>query len=310
MSEISTSGVNTDDMSVLIGGGTGFIGRNLSKHLKSIGYDVIIVSRRPGPGIITWNDLKKNGLPQNCEAVVGLAGENLMNPLKRWGPSFEKELYDSRINTTRALAEAISKADKLPEVFVSTSAVGYYPPDPVKAYTEESPGGNHDFLSRLTADWEAATQLSPSTAPSVRHSIVRVGVVLGRDGGVIQQSYIPFSFGLGGRIGSGKQWFPWIHISDIVGIYKHVITNPNVSGVLNGVAPEHVTNTDFTQAFAKALHRPAFFPVPGFLMHLVFGDIRAKVILEGQRVIPERTLNSGYEFQFPDIQSACNQLAS
>lgn len=136
------------------------------------------------------------------------------------------------------------------------------------------------------------------------------GVVLGRDGGVIQQSYIPFSFGLGGRIGSGKQWFPWIHISDIVGIYKHVITNPNVSGVLNGVAPEHVTNTDFTQAFAKALHRPAFFPVPGFLMHLVFGDIRAKVILEGQRVIPERTLNSGYEFQFPDIQSACNQLAS
>ena len=126
---------------------------------------------------------------------------------------------------------------------------------------------------------------------------------------MIQQSYIPFYLGLGGRIGSGTQWFPWIHISDIVGIYKHVITNPNVSGVLNGVAPEPATNMDFTQAFAKALNRPAFFPVPGFMMQLVFGEQRAKVILQGQKVIPERTLKSGYEFEYPDLQSACRQLA-
>lgn len=297
-------------MSVLIGGGTGFIGRNLSKHLKSIGYDVILVSRRPGPGIITWKNLKQNGLPPNCEAVVGLAGENLMNPLKRWGPSFEKELYDSRIKTTRTLAEVISKADNPPKVFVSTSAVGYYPPDPEKEYTEESPGGNHDFLARLAADWEAATKLSPGAKSAIRHSIVRVGVVLGRDGGMIQQCYIPFSLGLGGRIGSGKQWFPWIHISDIVGIYKHAITNPKVSGVLNGVAPEHATNKDFTCAFAKALHRPAVLPVPGFMMKLALGDVRGNVILEGQKVTPKRTLDSGYEYEFPDLQSACTQLAS
>ncbi|GAB1600070.1 epimerase family protein SDR39U1-like [Argonauta hians] len=295
-------------MSVVVGGGTGFVGRNLCHKLKSVGYNVIVVSRSAGSNKITWNDLNVNGLPNDCKAVVNLAGENLMNPLRRWNTSFEKDLLDSRVNTTKALAEAISASKTPPEVFVNTSAVGFYAPDHEKCYTEESPGGNHDFLARLCSEWEAASKLKPAVRDSVRHVTIRVGIVLGRDGGVIQNIYPVFYLGLGGKIGSGNQWFPWIHISDIVGIYKHAITNPEVRGVLNGVAPQPVTNLEFTQTFARAINRLAFFPVPSFVMNLVYGSERAKAVLEGQKVVPEQTLKSGYKYEYPSLASACRNL--
>ena len=135
------------------------------------------------------------------------------------------------------------------------------------------------------------------------------GVVLGRDGGMIQQIYWPFFFGTGGPISSGRQWFPWIHVADIAGLVTHAIINDNVSGVLNGVAPQTCTNGEFTKAFASAMWRPALIPVPAFVMNTVYGPERGKIILEGQKVIPKRTLETGYKFAFPDLTSACKDVA-
>lgn len=295
-------------MSVLIGGGSGFLGRHLTKLLTDNGMKVTVLSRAAGPNRITWSDLQRSGLPDGCTAVVSMSGENILNPMKRWNDSFKQAVWSSRVDCTQALANAICQSTTPPKVFVSLSGVGYYKPDASREYDESSPGGDFDYLSELCTAWEGAAKL-PSTI-SVRHVTIRSGVVLGRDGGMIQQIYYPFFFGLGGPISSGEQWFPWIHVDDLVGIVLHAITNDNVSGVLNGVAPESATNADFTKAFASAMCRPAFFPVPGFVMNFVFGHERGKVMLEGQKVIPKRTLESGYTFLFPDLASACKNLSS
>lgn len=304
--KIVVCGLPTYDMSVLIGGGSGFVGRHLTRLLTDHGWKVIIVSRSAGANKITWSDLQRSGLPEECTAVVSMSGENILNPLKRWDDSFQKAVWSSRVDCTRSLASAIRKAAKPPKVFISMSGVGYYKPDLSMTYDESSPGGDHDYLSELCTAWEGAAEL-PSTV-NVRQVILRSGVVLGRDGGMIQQIYWPFFFGTGGRIGSGDQWFPWIHVEDTAGFIRYAIDNDNVSGVFNGVAPQCATNAQFTKAFASAMNRPAFFPVPAFVMNTVYGPERGKVILEGQKIIPVRTLESGYQFRFPDLTSACRDL--
>ncbi|CAL1299936.1 unnamed protein product [Larinioides sclopetarius] len=199
----------------------------------------------------------------------------------------------------------------LPECSASYPALrfvaGYYRTSQTETYTEDSPGGNHDYFSKLAADWEAASTLSPDC--KVRRFIVRSGVVLGRTGGMIKQVYPPFFMGLGGPIGSGNQFFPWIHIEDIAGIFVHGVESDKVHGVLNGVAPQIITNKEFTQALARAMWRPALIPLPALAVDLVFGKERATMMLEGQRVIPKRTLESGYEYVYPDIKDACKECA-
>ncbi|KAK6185229.1 hypothetical protein SNE40_007507 [Patella caerulea] len=293
-------------MSILIGGGSGFVGGELSKLLVKNGLKVILVSRSAGSNKITWKDLEKNGLPKDCSGVVSMAGENILNPFKRWNEDFKSEVRSSRIDTTKALAQAIMEAENKPKVFVSMSGVAYHKPDDIKEYTEESSGGDYDFLSRLTTEWEAAAKLPNSC--NVRQIVVRTGVVLGRNGGMIKQIYLPFYMGAGGKIGSGLQWFPWIHVSDVAGIFAYAIQNENVNGVLNAVAPNPVTNSQFTSSFAGAMWRPSIFPTPGFMMNALFGAERGKVILEGQKVLPKRTLEYGYKFKYPDIDSACKEI--
>lgn len=294
-------------MSVLIGGGSGFVGRHLIQRLADKGMKVTVVSRTAGPNRITWSDLERSGLPGDYSAIVSLSGENILNPTKRWNDAFKKAVWSSRVDCTKALADAVRQSNNPPQVFVSMSGVGYYKPDPTAQYDEDSAGGDFDYLSELCTAWEAAANLPPSL--NIRQVIVRSGVVLGRDGGMIQQIYWPFFMGVGGRIGSGQQWFPWIHVEDIAGIITHAITDDSVSGILNGVAPQPATNTDFTKAFASSMGRPALFPVPGFVMNTVYGPERGKVILEGQKVSPKRTLESGYKFAFPDLTSACKSLS-
>ncbi|KAK7114925.1 epimerase family protein SDR39U1-like [Littorina saxatilis] len=294
-------------MSVLIGGGTGFVGRHLTKLLAENGLKVTVVSRAAGPNKITWSDLQRTGLPDGITAVVSMSGENILNPMKRWNESFKQAVWSSRVDCTQSLANAICQATNPPKVLVSMSGVGYYKPDPTAEYDEDSPGGDFDYLSELCTAWEAAAKLPSSV--SCRQAIVRSGVVLGRDGGMIQQIYWPFFLGAGGRIGSGAQWFPWVHVADVAGIITHAIINDHVSGVLNAVAPEPATNAEFTKAFASAMWRPSIFPVPGFVMNTVYGPERGKVILEGQKVIPKKTLESGYKFAFPDLKSACQDVS-
>lgn len=292
---------------VLLGGGTGFIGSAFNYLLKKNGYNVTIISRMPGPQRLTWFDITSNGLPEGVTAVVNLAGQNVLDPTRRWTPGFKQNVRNSRVNTTHTLAQAITKAKQKPNVFLSISGVGVYKPSTTVKYDEDSDVGiPFDFLSELCHEWEAAAKLPDK---DVRSVIVRSGVVLGRQGGMIKQLYIPFFFGLGGPVGSGKQYMPWIHLADLCHLLLYAIENSNVSGILNGVAPQVITNGDFTKAFANALHRPAFLPLPEFAVNTIFGKERAKIMTEGQEVLPKRVLQYGFKHTYPDITSAAKDVS-
>ncbi|XP_022207961.2 epimerase family protein SDR39U1 [Nilaparvata lugens] len=293
---------------VLLGGGTGFIGSAFSYLLKSKGYEVTIISRMPGPQRMTWFDIDENGIPDNVTAVVNLAGQNILDAMQRWTPGFKQNVINSRVNTTLTLAAAINKAQHKPSAFVTISGVGIYKPSSTAEYDENSDLGKpFDFLSKLAHDWESA-----STLPSgndVRNVVIRSGVVLGRGGGMIKQMFPAFFFGVGGPIASGKQYLPWIHVKDMCRLLLFSIENKNATGILNGVAPQVVTNEEFTAAFASAMMRPAFFRLPEFVLNTMFGSERAKIMTEGQKVIPKRVLELGFKYEYPDIKSACQECS-
>lgn len=291
---------------VLVGGGTGFIGSHLLKKLKSKSYIVTVVSRMPGPQNMSWNELNTNGLPHDTVAVVNLAGQNVMDFTQRWTAGFKQNVFNSRVNTTAALAKAIDRAQNKPKAYVTMSGVGVYKPDKKVEYNENSVLESFDFFSKLVLEWEKAAKVEGSeNKGNCRVSKIRSGVVLGKNGGMIKQLYLPFKAGLGGPVGNGSQYLPWIHIQDLVDLIIFAIENENVEGVLNGVAPDVVTNKKFSDALAKAMNRPAFLPVPAFVFKLMLGKERAKMITEGQKVIPQRTQDLGFKFSYPTLESAC-----
>ncbi|NXC22475.1 D39U1 protein, partial [Corythaeola cristata] len=253
-------------------------------------------------------ELSRSGLPL-CDAVVNLAGENVLNPLRRWGDAFSREVISSRVETTKTLAKAIADAEHPPRAWVLVTGVGYYRPSPTAEYTEDSPGGDFDFFSRLVSSWEAAALIPGSPARGV---VVRSGVVLGRGGGAISQMLWPFRLGLGGPLGSGLQPFPWIHIQDLAGIVCHALESESLQGILNGVSPSSsaTSNGTFAKELAAALGRPALLPVPAWAVRAVFGAERALMLLEGQKVVPKRTLESGYRFIFPDLSGALKDIVA
>uniref|UniRef100_A0A8C5M606 Short chain dehydrogenase/reductase family 39U member 1 n=1 Tax=Leptobrachium leishanense TaxID=445787 RepID=A0A8C5M606_9ANUR len=292
-------------------GGSGFIGQSLSQLLYRRGHKVTVVSRHPGESRITWDEVSKRGIPA-CDAVVNLAGENVLNPFKRWTPQFKDEVTSSRIETSRILALAISQSESPPRSWILVTGVGYYPPSRKQEYSEESPGGDADFLSRLVKDWEAAGQL-PITDHNPKTQLVRIrtGVVLGRTGGALPSMLWPFRLFLGGPVGSGQQPFPWVHIEDLCRLLCQTIEQEGSGGgILNAVSPSSIsdTNSDFTQALSKALSRPAVVPAPAFAIRALLGTDRAVMLLEGQRVSPKRTLQSGFTFLYPDLASALVDL--
>ncbi|XP_015594016.1 epimerase family protein SDR39U1 isoform X2 [Cephus cinctus] len=289
---------------VVIGGGTGFIGSALVDTFRIFGVNTTVVSRMPGPGRITWNELERCGLPEDISAVINVAGQNILDPRCRWTPGFKQNVWNSRVYTTKTLAKAVVHTKA--ETFATISGVAYYKPSEIE-YTEDSKCEKYDFLSELCHEWERAAELS--TNSNIRQFTIRSGVVLGRKGGMIGQIFLPFYFGLGGRIGTGKQYMPWIHIRDLINLFLFAIDTKDVSGILNGVAPQIITNEQFTKAFAAALWRPAVIPVPTFLLNMAFHKERAKIMTEGQKVIPKRVLDAGYEYEFPNIDAACKQFA-
>ncbi|XP_066537173.1 epimerase family protein SDR39U1 [Hoplias malabaricus] len=299
-------------MRVLIGGGSGFVGRELTRLLKSKGHKVTVISRKPGPGRITWGDVESGGLPP-CEGAVNLAGENIMNPLRWWNDSYKKDLFSSRVDTTRTLARAIAASPSPPGSWVLITGVACYKPSLQTQYTEESEWMPFDLLSQLVKEWEEAGCLPQSMAQGTRQVVIRPGAVLGRDGGAMQQMLTPFWLGLGGPLGSGRQPFPWIHVSDLAGIILHALETlalKPLAGpeVFNGVAPALNTNYEFTKELGRVLRRPTLFPVPGFLMDAFLGSERAVILTQGQKVIPKRTLESGFKFQYPDLTSALREI--
>uniref|UniRef100_A0A146MAQ1 Epimerase family protein SDR39U1 n=1 Tax=Lygus hesperus TaxID=30085 RepID=A0A146MAQ1_LYGHE len=292
---------------VLLGGGTGFVGSALKQLLISKKYEVTVISRMPGARRVTWFDVCSSGLPDGVTAVVNLAGQNILDPLQRWTAGFKQNVWNSRVNTTHTLAQAITNAKRKPDVFVTVSGVGIYDPTRDDLYDEYSTISEpFDFLSKLAVEWEKAGKLEEA---DVRHVVIRSGVVLGRGGGMIQQMFLPFYFGLGGPIGSGCQPLPWIHLKDLCNLFVFAIENPEVSGVLNGVAPQVVTNDEFTRSFATVLSRPAFFRVPQFALNLLFSEERAKIMTMGQRVCPKRVQELGFQYEYPDIDSALKSVS-
>ncbi|XP_011141428.1 epimerase family protein SDR39U1 isoform X2 [Harpegnathos saltator] len=247
--------------------------------------------------------MERCGLPENTSAVINLAGQNILDPTQRWSSGFKQNVKNSRVKTTKTLADAIQNTKAT--VFLTISGVAYYKPNG-NVYTEDNKCEPYDFLSKLSHDWESAAQLPKES--NIRQVTIRSGVVLGRSGGMIKQIYLPFYLGLGGPIGAGNQYMPWIHITDLVNMFIFALKNNNVQGILNGVAPQLVTNAEFTKAFASAIWRPAIIPLPDFVLRILFSEERAKIMLEGQKVEPKRVKELGFQYQYPDIQSACKQL--
>ncbi|KAM4604776.1 epimerase family protein SDR39U1 [Polymixia lowei] len=299
-------------MRVLIGGGSGFVGRELTRLLRDRGHEVTIISRQPGPGKMTWGELESDGLPP-CEGAVNLAGENLMNPLRWWNESYKKDLFSSRIDTTDALSRAIAASPSPPRSWVLVTGVACYKPSLTAQYTEDSEWTPFDLLSGLVKEWETAGRLPESVAKNTKQVVIRPGAVLGRDGGAMKQMLLPFWLGLGGTLGSGRQPFPWIHVSDLAGIIAHALepspdTPSATPQVFNGVAPALNTNYEFTKELGRVLRRPTIFPVPGFVMNALMGSERAVVLTQGQKVTPKRTLESGFQYKYPDLTSALKEI--
>ncbi|XP_053739081.1 epimerase family protein SDR39U1 [Synchiropus splendidus] len=297
-------------MKVLVGGGSGFVGRELTRLLRGKGHEVTVISRQPGPGRITWSQLQSSGLPP-CDGAVNLAGEEVLNPLRWWNESYKKDLFSSRLDTTKALAEAIAASSTPPKSWVLVTGVACYKPSLTAKYTEDSEWKPFDLLSRLVQEWEAAALL-PETVTTTKQVVIRPGAVLGRDGGAIKQMMLPFKLGVGGTLGSGSQPFPWIHVSDLAGIITHSLESPPDGSahpqVLNGVAPALNTNYEFTKELGRLLRRPTIFPVPSFVLNGLLGSERAIILTEGQKVVPKRTLETGFQYQYPDLTSALKEI--
>ncbi|MBI4680908.1 MAG: TIGR01777 family protein [Nitrospirae bacterium] len=297
-------------MNILITGGTGFIGSALGRELSNSGHKVIIASRRKTPPklenieIVRW-DIQtplSSEIMSGIDAVINLAGESLISG--RWTEKRKERIMSSRVNTTRLLVESMKNANPKPKVLISVSAVGYYGPHGNEYVTEDAPPAS-DFLAEVCKAWEKEALRAQESG--VRVVITRFGVVLESDGGALSKMAIPFKFFLGGHLGSGQQWFSWVHREDIIGFMKYALENESVSGHFNLTSPQPVTNKEFCSALGKALNRPSWFHVPAFMIKLTLGEV-GKVLLTGQRVLPEKALKAGYQFKYPEINEALRAI--
>lgn len=281
-------------MIIAITGANGFIGTNLARRLRNARHEVRAISVRRS--IDSW-------LLDGCNAVIHLAGEPIS---QRWTAQARQRIMDSRVEGTRVLIHALEKMPVRPEVLISASAVGYYGPRGEEILTETSSPGN-DFLAAVTGRWECEAWEAEKLG--MRVVTPRFGVVLGKNGGALQQMLLPFKLGVGGRLGNGKQWMSWIHMDDLCALLVFAMEHAEVRGPVNAVAPNPVTNSEFTRALAAALFRRAIIPVPAFALKLLFGEM-SQVLLEGQRVIPEAAERAGFQFQYPEIGLALRQILS
>jgi uncharacterized protein len=299
-------------MKVLMTGATGLIGRNLCEVLTGEGHTVVALSRSPEKArrisaqeVRAWDP--QAGPPPlealaSLDAVVHLAGESVA--AKRWSPEQKKRIRDSRLVGTRNLVQGLASATPRPSVLVSGSAVGFYGDRGDELLDERAQAGT-GFLPELCREWEAEALRARDLG--VRVVLLRTGVVLDAEDGALKKMLPPFRMGVAGPLGSGRQWFPWIHIDDIVGIFRHALLSDSLSGPVNGAAPGVVTNAEFTKQMGAVLHRPAFLPVPEFALRVLMGEMGA-VVLGSQRVAPEAALRDGYSFKYPDLAPALSDL--
>jgi uncharacterized protein (TIGR01777 family) len=291
---------------ILVSGVSGPIGAALMPSLASGGAQVVRLVRGPAKNAeqISWNPLAPVSAADmsGFDAVIHLAGESVVG---RWTESKRKAIRGSRVEGTRNLATALAKTDAKPEVLVCASAVGFYGNRGEELLREESHGGQ-GFLPEVCCAWEEASQIAANAG--IRTVNIRIGLVLSPKGGALTNMLTPFKLGLGGRIGSGQQWWSWIHVDDIVGAIHHALNTDSLSGAVNLVAPNPVHNAEFTKTLASVLGRPALFPVPEFALRAAFGGMADALLLASQHVEPAKLAASGYSFRFRELRPALENL--
>jgi len=293
-------------MRILITGASGLIGKALRPTLEAKGYELILASRRepaddrhiqwsPDTGFADADLARLEGL----DAVIHLAGESVSG--LRWTDEKKKAIRDSRVFGTRALIETFDKLERKPKVFISGSAIGFYGDRGDEVLTESSAPGK-TYLSEVCKEWEAESRRAEDLG--IRTVLLRTGIVLSKDGGALATMMTPFKLGVGGVVGSGKQWMSWIALDDVVGMINFALENEGVRGAVNVVAPNPVTNEEFTKTLGSVLYRPTFLPLPEFAVHMVFGEMGDALLLDSTRVVPKRLLDNGYKFGFTNLKAA------
>src|SRR5437016_10115976 len=296
-------------MKILVTGSSGLVGTALTRALASAGHTVCRLVRPQSAGgegakegfAVAWNPASEElgGAGVGTDAVVNLAGASIADG--RWTAERKALLHSSRIDTTRALVNALARMNARPSVLISASAIGIYGNRGDETLTEESKPGT-DFLASLAKEWEA--EALKAEALGIRVALARFGIILAREGGALPKMMLPFRFGAGGRLGSAKQWMSWVTLEDVVGILRFAIENASVRGAINIVSPQPLQNAEFTRVLAKEMHRPALFPAPAIALRLALGEMADALLLSSPRVAPQALEKLGYRFLHPDLNSA------
>ena len=300
-------------MRVVITGGSGLIGSAVAREMGGAGHEVVVLTRDlakvkalpPNTRAVQWDGRTGDGwapLLDGDTGIVHLAGESIA--AGRWTESRKQRIRASRVESGGAVLAAIRQAKEKPGALLQGSAVGFYGSCGDEVVTEAHPPGG-DFLAGVCVDWEAST--AEAEALGVRRAILRTGVVLSGDGGALPKMALPFRLGVGGPLGGGRQWLPWIHLADEVGAIRFLLEREDARGPFNLTAPEPLTNRDFSRALGRALHRPSLAPAPGFALRLVLGEM-AGMLLNGQRAVPQRLVEKGYTFRHPEALGALRNL--
>jgi len=297
-------------MKIVIAGGSGFIGAKLTDLLIKDGHEVVILTRNEkatekGVSYVVW--LREGATPEkdleNVDAFINLAGTSINDG--RWTEKHKKEIYNSRMVAIEELLRIIDAMPEKPSIFINASAIGIYPVSLDTVYTEKSTVAPNDFLGKTVSDWEKKAKLVEQYG--VRTAFMRFGVVLGNEGGALPLMTLPYRLFVGGTIGSGKQWVSWIHISDVVRSIKFALENNHVTGPINVTAPTPVRMKDFGQTIGSVLNRSHWLPVPSFVLKIVLGQ-KSKLVLEGQKVLPNVLIENGFDFTFPNLDDALKDL--
>ena len=300
-------------MKILISGSTGLVGSAVADSLSRRGHEITRLLR-PGSNLgkgkttpsrelpqVLWNPQSGllNSRAEEVDAIIHLAGASIAG--RRWSPAWKKELRDSRVPATRHLIASLRQLRRPPQIFLAASAIGFYGDRGDEELTESSPPGS-DFLAELARDWE--TESARATELGARAVILRFGVILAKEGGALPRMVFPFRLGVGGKIGSGRQWISWIALEDVVGIIQFALETSLLSGPANAVSPNPVQNAQFAATVGRVLRRPAIFPTPSFALRLALGELADSLLLASQRVYPTKLQRLGYRFLYPDLEPA------
>lgn len=296
-------------MKILVTGSSGLVGSELVSALKDRGHQIVRLVRSESllsDDTLLWDpehyELNLEDF-EGFDIVINLAGENIASG--RWTPSKKKKIRESRVLGTHMLSELLARLSVPPKLFINASAIGYYGNRDNELLVENSPSGE-GFLAEVCKKWEEATE--PASESGIRVVVLRIGVVLSAAGGVLGKVLLPFKLGLGGVIGTGEQYFSWIAIDDLIGIILHVISNESIEGPVNSVAPNPVTNREFTKTLGKILCRPTILPMPAYVAKIVMGEMAEETALSSALVVPKKLENSDYNFLYPDLESALKHV--